>query len=136
MPQNYPQTESHLPYFTPICSHGTKRVHANVVYQELISNRNHFHMNATRWNSLAGFCRHLTDEGIVEMEETPKGVFITWIDKDPETLKRQAAVAKKEKLEKSEEERDARLLSMQIEKAHSSSTAVETVIYIPIYMNL
>ena len=28
--------------------YGTRRVHCNVVYQEYIRDRNHFHMNATR----------------------------------------------------------------------------------------
>src|SRR5258708_6940239 len=33
---------------------GTKRVHCNQVYQEYIKEKNHLHMNATRWVTLTG----------------------------------------------------------------------------------
>jgi DNA/RNA-binding protein KIN17 len=104
-----------------------------MVYQEYISDRNHLHMNATRWNSLSEFAHYLGREGICEVDETEKGVFIKWIDKRPETLARQEAVQKKEKMEKTEEEREARLLAEQIEKAKSqaqtqSTTSEEKVI--------
>ncbi|KAJ3066086.1 hypothetical protein HDU98_010594, partial [Podochytrium sp. JEL0797] len=102
-------------------SHGTKRVNANVVYQEYIADRNHIHMNATCWNSLAGFVRTLADEGTITLEETEKGLFISWIDKSPETLARQESILRKERMEKSEEERNARLLEEQIEKAKEAS---------------
>ncbi|KAJ3196204.1 vacuolar sorting protein VPS33/slp1 [Irineochytrium annulatum] len=107
-------------------SHGTKRVHANLVYQEYISDRNHYHMNATRWHSLAEFVKHLGREGIAEIDETPKGWFLRWIDNSPEALARQAAIDKKERSEKSEEERESRLLAEQIEKAHSTIATGET----------
>ncbi len=34
-------------------SYGTRRVQANEVYQVYIKDRNHFHMNATRWEDTA-----------------------------------------------------------------------------------
>jgi DNA/RNA-binding protein KIN17 len=39
--------------------HGTKRVKANVVYQEYIADKQHIHMNATCWTTLTGFCMYL-----------------------------------------------------------------------------
>ena len=39
--------------------HGTKRVKANVVYQEYIADKQHTHMNATCWTTLTGFCMYL-----------------------------------------------------------------------------
>jgi hypothetical protein len=33
----------------------TKRVHANIVYQEYINDRNHIHMNSTRWLTLTDY---------------------------------------------------------------------------------
>ncbi|KAI9336527.1 domain of Kin17 curved DNA-binding protein-domain-containing protein [Obelidium mucronatum] len=107
-------------------SHGTKRTHANVVYQEYIADRNHVHMNSTCWNSLNGFVRTIASEGIIILEETEKGPFITWIDKRPETMARQEAIARKERMEKSEEERNAKLLEEQIEKAKESSATAES----------
>ncbi|KAJ3007155.1 UNVERIFIED_CONTAM: hypothetical protein HDU68_003670 [Siphonaria sp. JEL0065] len=107
-------------------SHGTKRTHANVVYQEYIADRYHVHMNSTCWNSLNGFVRTIASEGIIELEETEKGPFITWIDKRPETMARQEAIARKERMEKSEEERNAKLLEEQIGKAKESSAVAES----------
>ncbi|KAJ3036879.1 hypothetical protein HDV00_002222 [Rhizophlyctis rosea] len=105
--------------------YGTRRVHANLVYQEYISDRTHIHMNATHWNSLTEFCMHLGKEGICEVEDTPKGWFIKWIDRSPETLRKQEAIKKQERLERSEEERAAKLLQEQIEKAKEAAANAE-----------
>ncbi|KAJ3238637.1 hypothetical protein HDU77_011479, partial [Chytriomyces hyalinus] len=115
-------------YFIKIMliSHGTKRVHANVVYQEYIADRNHVHMNSTAWNSLNGFVRTLESEGTITLEMTEKGPFISWVDKSPETLARQEAVARKERMEKSEDERNAKLLEEQIGKAKDASVTAES----------
>ncbi|ORX60358.1 hypothetical protein DM01DRAFT_1332516 [Hesseltinella vesiculosa] len=69
--------------------HGTKRTFANQFYQEYIADRNHIHMNATRWNSLSEFVRHLGREGICKVDETERGYWITWIDNSPQALARQ-----------------------------------------------
>jgi DNA/RNA-binding protein KIN17 len=69
--------------------HGTKRVFANSVYQEYIADRNHIHMNATRWDSLSGFVQYLGKEGICHVDDTERGWWITWIDNSPKALARQ-----------------------------------------------
>lgn len=43
---------------------GTKRVGANVVYQEYISDREHLHMNSTQWETLTEFVKWLGKEGV------------------------------------------------------------------------
>jgi hypothetical protein len=43
-------------------------------------------MNATRWVTLTGFVSHLGQAGIVRVEDTEKGLFITWIDNSPKAL--------------------------------------------------
>lgn len=49
-------------------AHGTKKVNANKFYQEYIGNdRDHIHLNATRYKSLASFVFHLADEGKIEL---------------------------------------------------------------------
>lgn len=79
------------PKFSPPCiSVGTRRVHCNEVYQEYIKDKNHFHMNATRWETLTGFVKWLGREGYCEVDPTPKGWFIRYIDRSPEALARQA----------------------------------------------
>ena len=65
---------------------GTKRVLANRVYQEYISDKSHLHMNATRWVTLSEFVKHLGRSGIARVDETEKGWFIAWIDNSPNAL--------------------------------------------------
>jgi len=106
---------------------GTRRVGANTVYQEYISDRNHLHMNATIWNTLTDFVKYLGKEGICEVEETEKGWFIKWIDRRPETLARQEAFLRRERSERDEEEREQRQILEQIERAKNQSNYKETV---------
>ena len=53
--------------------HGTKRVFANAVYQEYIKDKEHIHMNATRWCTLSGFVQYLGSSGKCKIEDTDKG---------------------------------------------------------------
>lgn len=52
---------------------------ANNVYQELISNKTHTHMNATRWVTLTEFCKYLGRSGKAHVEDTEKGIFISCV---------------------------------------------------------
>ena len=103
---------------------GTKRVHANVVYQEYIGFKEHIHMNSTRWHTLTGFVKWLGKQSICVVDETEKGWFIQWIDRNWETIQKQEAVNKKEKMDLDDEERIARFVKKQIERVGApSSTA-------------
>ncbi|KAF9573056.1 hypothetical protein EC968_009106 [Mortierella alpina] len=94
--------------------YGTRRVNANLVYQEFISDRTHLHMNATKWATLSEFTKHLGKEGLAIVDETPKGWFMQWIDNSPKTLARQEAIAKKERMEMDDEQREQRMIQEQI----------------------
>jgi len=94
-----------------------KRVHANVVYQQYISDKNHVHMNATCWVTLTSYVKHLGRTGKCEIDETDKGWFVTWVHKDPEEELREKKAAKKEKMAKDDEERITEYIDAQIEKA-------------------
>ncbi|KAF9965355.1 hypothetical protein BGZ70_004997 [Mortierella alpina] len=94
--------------------YGTRRVNANLVYQEFISDRTHLHMNATKWASLSEFTMHLGKEGLAIVDETPKGWFMQWIDNSPKTLARQEAIAKKERMEMDDEQREQKMIQEQI----------------------
>ncbi len=96
--------------------HGTKRVFANAVYQEYIRDKEHVHMNATKWVTLTGFVKYLGSSGKCVVDETEKGWYITWIDRDPETIARQEALKKKEKVAKDDEERMADFIAKQVER--------------------
>lgn len=93
---------------------GTKRVNANIVYQEYISDRHHVHMNATRWFSLTSYVKFLGRNGICHVEETEKGWFVTYIDRDPETLRRQEEAEKKKKLDLDDRQRQELFLQKQV----------------------
>lgn len=95
---------------------GTKRVNANKVYQEYIADRNHLHMNATRWLSLTGFVLYLGKTGQCLVDETEKGWYITYVDRDPDTIAAQEKVRKKEKMDKDDEERLMEFIEKQVEK--------------------
>ncbi|CAF0809084.1 unnamed protein product [Brachionus calyciflorus] len=105
---------------------GTKRVHSNVVYQEYISDRNHIHMNATRWLTLSDYVKYLGRTGACHVEETEKGWFITYIDRDPETLRRQEEAEKKKKLDLDDRQRQELYLQKQIERAKEKDQEIET----------
>jgi DNA/RNA-binding protein KIN17 len=96
---------------------GTKRVNANAVYQEYISDRNHTHMNATKWLTLTNFVQYLGREGICVVDQTEKGWFIQYIDRDPETLRRQEELDKKRKLDIDDRERQIIFIEKQVNVA-------------------
>lgn len=94
---------------------GTKRVHANNVYQEYIQDRDHVHMNATQWETLTDFVKWLGREGHCVVDETEKGWYVAYVDRDPETLRRQAQAQRREKAERGQEERMQEFIQRQIE---------------------
>ncbi|KAF2157956.1 zinc finger protein RTS2 [Myriangium duriaei CBS 260.36] len=107
-------------------AHGEKKVHANHFYQEYISDKQHTHMNATRWPSLTEFVKYLGREGICRVEEGERGLEIAWIDDSPEALRRREAVARKDKMERGDEERQARMLEAQIKRANEQKREQQT----------
>jgi len=104
---------------------GTKRVHSNMVYQEYIHDRHHLHMNSTKWLTLTEFVKHLGREGICTVDQTEKGWFITYIDRDPDTIQRQEALAKKDKMDKDDQERLMDFIEKQVERAKQEGHAVD-----------
>lgn len=79
-------------------------------------------MNATKWNSLSEFVKHLGREGICRVEETEKGLLIGWIDDSPEALRRQEALRKKALQDQGDEEIEQRLLREQIKRAQAAGS--------------
>lgn len=92
---------------------GTKRVNANRVYQEYIHDRDHVHMNGTRWVTLTGFVKWLGKTGQAIVDETEKGWFITYIDRSPETVEKEEKKNKKMKMDKNDEEKQIEFIEKQ-----------------------
>merc|ERR1719217_589912 len=82
-----------------------QRVSANQIYKEYISFKQHFHMNATVWETLTDFIMYLGREGKCEVDETEKGWFVTYVDRDPEKLRKLEERAKRERTELDSSER-------------------------------
>jgi len=95
----------------------SKRIAANRVYNEYISDKHHIHMNATSWVTLSAYCKFLGSEGRATIEETPKGWFLTYINRDPEVLARQAKEKARERSELDAEEKEKRRLEKRILEA-------------------
>lgn len=105
--------------------HGEKQVQINHFYQEYIANKEHVHMNATKWPSLTEFAKHLGREGICRVEENDKGIHVTWVDNSPDALKRQEALRRKEAQNQGDEEIEQRMIKEQIRRAQANAAARE-----------
>jgi len=100
--------------------HGTQRMNANNVYQEVIQDKNHIHMNSTKWATLTDFVQYLGKKGLVLVEETERGWYVTYIERDPALLARKEALQKKTEADQREEKMAAKqreLLRMEAAKA-------------------
>jgi len=97
--------------------HGEKKVDANRFYQEYIGNKEHVHMNATKWVTLTEFVKFIGREGMVRVEEGERGPLISWIDNSPEALRRQEVIRKKERMDRGDEIREQKLIKEQVERA-------------------
>ncbi|XP_053170070.1 DNA/RNA-binding protein KIN17 [Scomber japonicus] len=108
---------------------GTKRVHNNIVYNEYISDREHVHMNSTQWETLTDFTKWLGREGFCKVDETPKGWYVQYIDRDPETIRRQEEQAKKKKQDLDDEERSAKFIEEQVRRGRDAREEEETPVF-------
>lgn len=108
--------------------HGTKKVNANNVYQELISDKQHIHMNATHWATLTDFVQYLGKTGKCVVEETERGWTVSYIERDASILARKEAMQRREEAEKALEEAQAQRMEIQrIEAAKALDRAGGTV---------
>src|SRR6185295_12495112 len=59
-------------------------------------------------------------EGVCRVEgDDDKGIFVSYIDRSPEALKRQEAVRRRERQDKGDEEREQKALRQQAERAYA-----------------
>lgn len=101
----------------------TKRISANIFYNEYIADKEHVHMNSTRWLTLTEFVKYLGKEGHCLVDETPKGWFIQYIDRDPEVVKRQQMLEKMDRAKKDEADRQAQIVKEMIERDKAKAAA-------------
>ncbi|KAF2274545.1 uncharacterized protein EI97DRAFT_422216 [Westerdykella ornata] len=81
-------------------AHGEKWIGANRFYNEYIRDKEHIHMNATKWQSLTEFVKYLGREGIVNVKEDEKdGLMIAWRDTSLQALRRREEIRELEAAE-------------------------------------
>ncbi|KAG7884375.1 hypothetical protein KL938_002247 [Ogataea parapolymorpha] len=97
-------------------NHGEKLIGSNRFYQEYIMDKNHVHLNSTRWKSLTSLVLFLKHQGLCRVEENEEyeeydaeRYSIAYIDKSPKK-------ETKELKARSDEEASLRGLQEQIER--------------------
>eukprot|EP00038_Savillea_parva_P013242 m.7738 g.7738 ORF g.7738 m.7738 type:complete len:406 (+) comp2473_c0_seq1:218-1435(+) len=101
----------------------TLRVSANVFYNEYIADKEHLHMNSTRWSTLTDFVKYLGREGKCIVDETPKGWFLQFIDRDPAVLARQKELDRRNRAEKDDETRQQQIIEEMMRKDREAAEA-------------
>ncbi|KAI5365022.1 Putative KIN17-like protein [Septoria linicola] len=101
--------------------HGEKKISLNQFYNEYIKDKEHVHMNSTKWPSLTEFAKHLGREGICRVEEGDRGLEVAWIDDSSEAIRRKEDIKKKDRLAKGDEDIESRLLEQQIKRAREEA---------------
>lgn len=95
--------------------YGTSMVSANTVYQEYIKDRDHLHMNATKWTTLSDFVKEMGRSGLCRVEDREDGWWMSYIDRSAAEKDRKAREMDKSRV--AEEERAENLLKRQLELA-------------------
>jgi DNA/RNA-binding protein KIN17 len=92
-------------------------MNANNVYQEVIQDKHHIHMNATKWTTLSDFVQYLGKTSKCIVEETERGWYVTYIERDPTILAQQENYERRVESEKREEEKFAKRMEQQRKEA-------------------
>lgn len=87
---------------------GTNFVNANTVYQEHIKDKEHVHMNATKWTTLTAFVKDLGKHGYCRVEERPDGFWVAYLDREASERNRKAREMDQLRME-DEEKKDLEL---------------------------
>lgn len=82
-------------------------------------------MNSTCWFTLTGFVKYLGRTGICKIDNTEKGWYIQYIDREEE--ERKEKYAKKQKMDKDDQERIMEMVLKQAEKAKEHMKESETL---------
>ncbi|PIA92333.1 KIN17-like protein [Cercospora beticola] len=101
--------------------HGEKKINLNQFYNEYIKDKEHVHMNSTKWPSLTEFAKHLGREGICRVEEGDRGLEIAWVDDSAEAIRRKEDIKRKDRLAKGDEDIESKLLEQQIRRAREEA---------------
>jgi DNA/RNA-binding protein KIN17 len=116
--------------------HGTSQVNANTIYQEVIADKQHVHMNSTVWASLSDFVQYLGKMGHCTVEQNERGWYVTYIERDASKLERVQALQRRQQGELAAEQAvSVRMREQRVQAAialdkvggvmHTQATALE-----------
>ena len=105
-------------------AHPTSRVRADLVYNELIQQRDHVHMNATRWHTLTEFVAHLGKTGTCKVDEDERGLHVTLAAADARVSGAEEARLRRARAAAEAEARRAGALALQAERAREEERRV------------
>jgi DNA/RNA-binding protein KIN17 len=105
-------------------AHGEKFISANRFYNEYIRDKEHIHMNSTKWSSLTEFVKHLGREGIVNAKEDEKdGLMIAWRDTSMAAVKRREDIKAQEAAEAKNGAGEDKMLKRMAKRAQEDAEA-------------
>ncbi|KAH7650422.1 hypothetical protein FG379_003494 [Cryptosporidium bovis] len=94
------------------------KVLANTVYNDIVHDKNHIHMNATIWTTLTQFIHYLSDTNKCIIENSDKGWYIQYIDH--ERNKRNEELNAKKNIETEINEQNEKIFKIASENVVSS----------------
>jgi DNA/RNA-binding protein KIN17 len=109
-------------------AHGEKWISANKFYNEYIRDKEHVHMNATRFASLTELTKHLGREGVCHVKEDEKdGLMIAWRDTSAAALKRKQEISEQEAAEARSGAGEDKILKKMAKRAHEEAEAKKVI---------
>ncbi|RAR11343.1 long-chain fatty acid transporter-like protein [Stemphylium lycopersici] len=109
-------------------AHNEKWISANKFYNEYIRDKEHVHMNATKWSSLTEFTKHLGREGICHVKEDEKdGLMIAWRDTSAAAVTRRNEIAELEAAEARSGAGEDKMLKKMAKRAQEEAEAKKVI---------
>ncbi|RMZ69130.1 zinc finger RTS2 [Pyrenophora seminiperda CCB06] len=109
-------------------THNEKWISVNRFYNEYIRDKEHVHMNATKWSSLTEFTKHLGREGIVNVKEDEKdGLMIAWRDTSAAAVTRRKEIAELEAAEARSGAGEEKMLKKMAKRAQEEADAKKAI---------
>ena len=90
---------------------------ANTVYQEVISDRHHIHMNSTIWSTLTNFVQHLGKTGLCKIDKEGDDWYVTYNSTDPREVSQREASKREKVLSQNDEDKDRLLVQKKIKNS-------------------
>ncbi|KAL6354934.1 hypothetical protein LRP88_12292 [Fusarium phalaenopsidis] len=77
------------------------------------------------------FIKHLSREGLCRVEEKDDGLYVVWIDRSPEAVRRADALKKRDQADAASKTREDDVIKAQIERAQASPKPSLTATSLP-----